>query len=266
MKIGVFDSGLGGLLIAQSIREALPEHDLVYFGDTLHVPYGPRSRTAIYELTRKTCDYLFREQDCQIILLACNTASGAALRKLQQEYLIKHFPDRRILGVIIPTLEDVSQLAHRRIGVIGTHSTINSNVYSEELGKLNPALEIFSKPTPLLVPMIENDGIKWIAPILDDYLADFKAKKIESLILGCTHYPYIAAQIQAAIGNDVQLICQNLLVPAKLKNYLTRHPEHDEKISKTGQMEFLVTDQASGYGFLAETAFKEPIRLRTVSL
>jgi glutamate racemase len=266
MKIGVFDSGLGGLLITKAIRAALPDYDLVYFGDTLHVPYGPRSPSAIYDLTRNACDYLFRTQDCQIILLACNTASGAALRKLQQEYLIKHFPDRRILGVIIPTLENVSRLAHRRIGVIGTQSTINSNVYSEELGKLNPELEIFSKTTPLLVPLIENDGLKWVPPILEDYLADFKAKKVESLILGCTHYPYIAAQIQAVMGDDVQLICQNLLIPEKLKDYLTRHPEHASKLGRSGQMDFLVTDQGTGYNFIANTAYKEPIMLKTVSL
>lgn len=266
MKIGVFDSGLGGLLIARSIRDALPDHDLVYFGDTLHVPYGPRSAQAIYDLTRKACDYLFREQDCHVILLACNTASGAALRKLQQEYLIKHFPDRRILGVIIPTLEDITRRAPRKIGVIGTQSTIGSGVYSEELQKLNPAIEIISKTTPLLVPMIENDGIKWITPVLEDYLAEFKTRKIDSLILGCTHYPYIAEQIQAVMGDQTELICQNLIIPDKLKGYLTRHPEHDRKISKTSQMDFLVTDRTSSYDFFINQTFGRKIDLRAVTL
>lgn len=172
MKLGVFDSGLGGLLIARAIRETLPDVDMVYFGDTLHLPYGNRSVEAIYAYSRNAMDFLFA-QDCQLVVTACNTVSASALRPLQQVYLPARFPDRRILGVVVPTLECCLDRGYKNLGVIATHHIVRSGIYAAELTKLDPAIKIHQQATPLLVPMIENDGMKWIRPVLEEYLAPF---------------------------------------------------------------------------------------------
>ena len=155
-KIGVFDSGLGGLLITKAIRDRLPSHDIVYYGDTLNVPYGNRSEKAVYDHTKAAIDYLF-EQDCSLIIMACNTANASSLRKIQQKYLPKTYPDRRVLGVIVPTLETAHEKKHTRIGLLATHNLVSSGVYQEELYKINPEIKLFAQSCPLLVPLIEND-------------------------------------------------------------------------------------------------------------
>ena len=265
MKIGVFDSGLGGLLITSAIRKALPDHDLAYLGDTLHVPYGRRSRETIYELTRKAVEYLFTVQNCQLVILACNTASASALRRLQQTWLKDTYPDRRVLGVVVPTLEEAIWLGHTRVGLIATESTVKSGVYEEELHKLKPNIEIFPKAAPLLAPMIEHDGIDYIRPVLEDYLKPLKDESVQSLILGCTHYCRLSDMIGDIMGPDVNLISQAEITPPSLRDYLKRHPEQDEKLSRHGQNIFLVTDLTDGYAKAAEDAYGRPIDLELVS-
>ncbi len=247
MKIGVFDSGLGGLLITKAIRDRLPEHDIVYYGDTLNVPYGNRSEKAVYEHTKAAMDFLFA-QNCALIIMACNTANASALRKIQQQYLPKVYPDRRVLGVIVPTLETAHEKKHTRIGLLATHNLVSSAVYEEELHKINPEIELFAQSCPLLVPLIENDGLKWITPILEEYIEPLKKNNVQSIILGCTHYPLLTNHLIASLRDtDIELISQDKIVPDKLADYLERHPKMEERLSKTGKTEFLVSDLTQAY-------------------
>jgi glutamate racemase len=156
-KIGVFDSGLGGLYIGRAIRAALPAYDYVYLGDTLHVPYGRRSDAVIYYLCTRAMTYQF-ERGCDLVIMACNTASASALRRLQQEWLPAHAPDKRILGVVVPTLETALDHGTTRIGLLATQRTVASRIYEAELQKINPAVKLFAQAAPLLVPLIEDRG------------------------------------------------------------------------------------------------------------
>ena len=295
MRIGVFDSGLGGLLVAQAIIRRLPQYDYLYLGDTKRVPYGNRSQETIHEFVGEALDYLFNH-DCQLIILACNTASAEALRKSQQEYLPRNYPDRRVLGVVIPMAEaaiesmDCPNSAEfnpmisataavcqgagiqapsedelcPRIGVIGTTSTVESGAYKRELHRILPDACVFQNPAPLLVPLVENDGFKYVGPVLDDYLAPLLEQKIESLILGCTHYAALKKQIAERI--KVPIITPDEVVPEKLANYLHRHPEIESKLAKNGSRLYEVTDMTSTYGALASRLAGEDIELKLTSM
>lgn len=266
MKLGIFDSGLGGLLITKTIAETLPDLDIVYLGDTLRVPYGNRSDAVIYDFTKRAMRYLFDEQDCTLIITACNTASAKALRRLQQEFIPAEYSGRpvNILGVIVPTLETAIESGYKTLGVIGTNYTISSNVYEEELLKIAPDLTIIQKPTPMLVPLIEHDGTQWSAPILKDYLSDLKQADIECLILGCTHYPFLKEEIQNEIGQGVELLCQNEILPEKLKNYLERHPEYANEINRSGKHTWLVTDYTPAYQKSADRIYGQSLSIQQV--
>jgi len=266
MKIGIFDSGLGGLLITRSIHDALPQYDTVYLGDTLHVPYGNRSKEAVYQLSLQAVDYLFDQENCQLIIIACNTASASALRRLQQEYLPRNHPERRILGVVVPTLETAIDMGHDRIGLIATPYIVQSKVYEDELIKLNPDIEIFSEATPLLVPLIEHNGTKWARPIIDEYLAPLQQQKIESLILGCTHYPHLKSLINESLRNKVKLISQDEIIPKKLQCYLKKHREITKKLTQNSQNTFYVTDITDTYINTASSVYGKNINLQKVTL
>ncbi len=240
-KIGVFDSGLGGLFIAKSIRNALPAYDYIYLGDTLHLPYGRRSDQAIYDLSEKAMRYLFA-QGCDLIIMACNTASAASLRKLQQGFLAREFPDRRILGVVVPTLETAIEHSAHKIGLLATQRTVQSNVYAAELQKINPAVSLCAVAAPLLVPLIEESGEKYLDAVLEDYLAPMKSEDVQSVILGCTHYVALKDRVRAMMGNDVTIISQDDIIPAKLKDYLARHPEMESRLARDGTFALRATD------------------------
>lgn len=261
MKIGVFDSGLGGLLIAKSIREALPEYDMVYFGDTLHLPYGNRSFEALYAYSCRAMDFLFSRMDCNLVIVACNTVSAGVLRRLQQEYLVENYPERRILGVIVPTLECALDRGFRNLGVIATNFTINSGIYPEELRKINPDIKIQQIHTPLLVPLIENGGMKWIDEVLADYLAPMLDHGIECMILGCTHYVFLKPNIAQVLGDQVVLLSQDEIIPAKLKDYLERHPEIESKLSKSSAFLCYVSDLTPEYERGAHQMYGAPIEI-----
>ncbi|MCK6417449.1 MAG: glutamate racemase [Alphaproteobacteria bacterium] len=262
MKLGVFDSGLGGLLIARAIRSALPDVDMLYFGDTLHLPYGNRSDEAIYKYTRKAMDYLFA-QDCALIVIACNTASAAALRRLQQTYLptLKGTPyaGRNIIGVVVPTLEAAIDQKFKSIGLIATHSIVTSGVYAEELKKLNPHLSMRAQATPLLVPMIEQGGLPWIDGVLAFYLRDFCEDPVDALLLGCTHYPIIRDRISAHLPAQTQIMAQDEIIPQKLRDYLMRHPEYSDRIGRNGRSEFHVSDLTNNYLTAAQALYGHAI-------
>ncbi len=293
MRIGVFDSGLGGLLVAQAIIKRLPQYDYLYLGDTKRVPYGNRSQATIHQFVGEALDYLFTNE-CQLIILACNTASAEALRKSQQEYLPRNYPDRRVLGVVIPMAEAAVEAldmntAHRgnvevsalaavcqgagiqqpddicpRVGVIATASTVESNAYVRELQRVNPAVIAVQNPAPLLVPIVKNDGFKYVGPILDDYLEPLANQNVESIILGCTHYCALKTQIRKKLS--VPVISPDEVVPEKLADYLKRHPEIEGKLAKTGSRVYEVTDLTSSYAALAQRLAGEEVELKLTTI
>lgn len=234
----MFDSGVGGLAIARAIAERLPEYDYLYLGDTKRVPYGGRSQETVHEFTGQALAYLFAH-DCELVVLACNTASAEALRKSQQEYLPTHYPQRRVLGVIIPSAEAVAEIPGcKRVGVLATASTVESGAYEREILRQKPSMQIASVAAPLLVPLVENSGLKYLGPILDDYLEELP--KVDAVVLGCTHYCMIKDAVRKRVR--VPVISQDEVVPEKFADYLRRHPEIESRLGRSGERLYHVTD------------------------
>lgn len=255
MKIGVFDSGLGGLVIAKAIRESLPQYDFVYLGDTKRVPYGNRSEETIYEFTKEAVDYLFRKEKCAIIIIACNTISARALRKIQREYLPVHFPERRVLGVLIPAAEECMKFD--KVGILATRSTVASGAFPKEIGKLSKPqiikgsekIEVFQNSAPMLVPLAEEGINEKVGPFIEQYLKPLLNKKIDALVLGCTHYPMFKEEIKKEIkkynNTKVKIISQDEIIPKKLHSYLLRHKEINKKLSCKRSLKILVTKKTN---------------------
>ncbi|MBI3231564.1 MAG: glutamate racemase [Candidatus Doudnabacteria bacterium] len=266
MKIGIFDSGLGGLVIAEGILKKLPEYDYIYLGDTKNLPYGEKSPKTIYTHTKRAVGFMFR-QNCQIVIIACNTASAWALRKIQQEYLPRVYPKRRVLGVIIPTLE-VADHEHKRkiIGVIATAATVKSHIYKKELSKIDPGAKIIELATPKLVPLIETNSLQNAEKSLKLYLEPLQKHGIEALILGCTHYPILKQACRKVTGNNVAVVSQDEIIPNKLAEYLKRHKEITRRLSKNRGREFLVTKQSKNFDDVAKRLFRMKLDLRTVKI
>ena len=266
MKIGIFDSGLGGLFVTRALTKKLPQYDYVYLGDTQRVPYGNRSRETIYQFLREAVEYLF-SHDCELIIVACNTASAEALRKIQQQYLPKHYPKRRVLGVIIPTAEvALENTQTKRIGVLATQGTVRSQTYVRELKKIAPHVKIFQQAAPLLVPIIENNSMEFVDLTLRSYLEPLLKKNIDTLILGCTHYPILKSRIKKLCGPRVKVISQDEIISQKLFNYLKRHPEIDRKLTKKRRRSFLVTDLTDATKALAKKWFGGKIKFQIISI
>lgn len=261
MKIGFFDSGLGGLFLLRSMlsSKVMSKYDYVYLGDTKNLPYGNKSLKKIYKLAVKAVEYLFK-QDCELIIIACNTVSSEALRKLQQEYLPQSkFIDRKILGIIRPTVEKVNNV--QRVGLIGTRQTIDSGAYSRELENINPNIKLFARATPVLAPMIEAQRLNQTIEPLKHYLQPLLKKNIQALILGCTHYGLIKKQIRKCLPKKVKIIAQEDLLPAKLKFYLERHPEINHKLSRHAKIDLQVTKINPVYSRLSKQWFGKKINL-----
>lgn len=262
MQIGVFDSGLGGLLVTAAIARSLPDHDLLYLGDTARVPYGGRSQEVIHRYVSEALGWHF-DQDCALVILACNTASAEALRRSQQEYLPRHYPERRVLGMIIPSAEAVFEAGTaRRIGVIGTSATVESGAYEREIRRICPEVEVVSQATPLLVPLVENDGLEFAGPILDRYLDPLL--DCDTLVLGCTHYAALKPLISERFSG--RLVSQDEIIPPKLIDYLHRHPEMDAQLGRNGRRRFCVTDITSGACAMADRLFDGNVELEKVML
>jgi len=284
--LGVFDSGFGGLTIFKELVKELPQYDYIYLGDSARAPYGNRSQELIFKFTKQAVDYLFK-QGCQLIILACNTASAEALRKIQQEWLPVNYsprkipkesmrgPERRVLGVIRPTAEEASN--GKRVGVIGTEATISSQAYINELKKINPDIKIFQQACPLLVPIIEAGEHNWEGTdlILKKYLSPLLKSKIDTLILGCTHYPIIKDKIKKNIGRNIKMISQEEIIGPKLSDYLKRHPEIESKIGKprtssvrgkSGKRIFLTTDITDKFQELGGLFYGEKIYPKCIKL
>lgn len=260
MKIGIFDSGLGGLIIAKSIRKLMPEYDYVYYGDTKRVPYGNKSHEAVYEFTKEAVDYLFDKENCGIVIIACNTASARALRQTQQEYLTKNFKDRKVLGVLIPAAEEAAK--HDRVGVLATLGTVASDTFPIEIKKLNKSVKVFQNSAQMLVPLVEEGDNALAEPFIKKYLKPILNKKLDALVLGCTHYPILKNEIRKILPKNIKIISQDEIIPKKLKDYFVRHPEISRKLSHSGTVKILATDKTQNLDYLVKKWFgKAPIKL-----
>ncbi len=273
MRIGIFDSGLGGLLIAKAIRKAMPQYDYIYLGDTKRVPYGNRSHEAVYEFTKEAMNYLFKKENCAIVIIACNTSSARALRRIQQEYLVDYNATRKImgesprkiLGVLIPAAEEAAK--YGKVGILGTLGTITSNTFPDEIRKINRKTRVFQNSAPMLVPLIEEGEKvlalqfikKYLKPFLNKKLAPVRSRPrqktsatvtsgrpasngIDAVVLGCTHYPFYKNEIKKILGPKVKLISQDEIIPKKLKEYFARHHEIEKRLAQKGKAKILVTD------------------------
>lgn len=272
MKIGFFDSGFGGLNILSAVVKEMPEYDYVYLGDTARTPYGSRSQDVIYEYTKQAVEYLF-QKDCQLIILACNSASSEALPKIQQNYLKENYPDRRVLGVIVPAAEEaVSVTKNNNIGVIATESTVESNAFSREVKKINKTAEIHQQACPLIVPLVESGETdqKIIESILFKYLEPIQKTGIDTLILGCTHYGILEKEItevwQKISDQNINIINEGKVVAQKLRDYLKRHPEIESKLSKNNHREFYTTDLTEKFQKLGSLFFGQNIEVKKINL
>ena len=244
--IGVFDSGYGGLTILSKIREALPEYDYIYLGDNARTPYGTRSFEIVYEFTLQAVNKLF-EMGCHLVILACNTASAKALRTIQMNDLPNIDPDRRVLGVIRPTAECIGSMTQtRHVGILATAGTIKSESYPLEVHKLFEDIKVSGEACPMWVPLVENNEASgegadfFIRKYIDNLLA--KDRQIDTLVLGCTHYPILLPKIQKFIPQGVKVVAQGEYVATSLKDYLHRHPEMDMKCTREGKCRFYTTE------------------------
>lgn len=253
--IGVFDSGYGGLTVLREIRRALPDADYIYLGDNGRAPYGTRSFDLVYRFTLEAVEYLFA-RGCQLVILACNTASAKALRTIQQNDLARLDPARRVLGVIRPTAEYVGEATRTgHVGLFGTPGTVASHSYDMELEKLHPELKITSHACPMWVPLVENleaDGPGADYFVKRDIDALMNADpKIDTIILGCTHYPLLLNKIRQYTPEGVKLLVQGPVVADSLLDYLLRHPEIDSRITRGGTIEYLTTENPEKFSSLA---------------
>lgn len=267
-SIGVFDSGFGGLSILRGIVKALPEYDVVYLGDTARVPYGTRSSEVVYEFTRQAVEFLLTK-NCGLVILACNTASSDALRKIQREYLPKQFPDRNVLGVLIPAVEEaVWKTRNGNIGILATPGTVRSGAFVREIAKINPKARVFQSACPLLVPIVEAGEVSSPATeyFLKKYLKPLLAKKIDTLILGCTHYGLLEPKVRGIVGSGVHILSESRIIGGKLRDYLERHPERERTLGKRGARTFYSTDLTEHFQTLGKQFFGEEILVEKVDL
>jgi len=267
--IGVFDSGLGGLTVLKHFLKRLPQYNYIYLGDNARVPYGEKSHETIYQYVKEAIDFLFA-QKCEIIILACNSASAEALRKIQREYLPAKYPGKKVLGVIRPLAEKFSgNNKFKKIGIIGTNATIASNAYKTEIKKLNPSAKVYQQATPLLVPLIENGCAHQAETkiILKKYLKNFQIKKIDTLILGCTHYPFVLKEIKEIMQNTCAVPDTGAIIAESLENYLARHSELKIKKSKSPKRLFYTTDDPIKFKKIGEKFLGQEIKnIKNVSL
>lgn len=268
--IGVFDSGYGGLTILEEIRKELPGYDYIYLGDNARTPYGPRSFEVVYRFTRQAVLKLF-EEGCHLVVLACNTASAKALRTIQQNDLPQWDPQRRVLGVIRPTVEVLDELSiTKHVGILGTSGTISSRSYEMEVAKMFPHITVTGQACPMWVPLVENNEFNspgadyFVRKYLDEILN--QDQRIDTLILGCTHYPLLAEKIRTYLPESVTLFSQGEHVAKSLANYLLRHPEIDRNLTKKANMRFLTTESADKFAEAASVFLSEMIHVEQISI
>lgn len=266
--IGVFDSGFGGLTILRDLRRALPGADFLYLGDNARAPYGTRSFELVYSFTLDAVRYLFG-QGCPLVILACNTASAKALRTIQQRDLAGLDSSRRVLGVIRPTVEAIAgRTRSGKVGLFATPGTVASHSYDIEIAKHAPGVEVFSHACPLWVPLVENneaagDGADYFVKKDIDALFDANPD-IDTLILGCTHYPILLDKIKKYVPEGVDILSQGAIVAASLCDYLSRHPDMDARISRGGTVRYLTTESPEKFAPLASEFMQAPVHAEKV--
>jgi glutamate racemase len=244
--IGIFDSGYGGLTVMKEITHALPDYDYIYLGDNARAPYGNRSFGTVYHYTLQCVKWLF-EQGCSLIILACNTASAKALRTIQQQDLPNMEPGKRVLGVIRPTTEIIGTFSEsKEVGILATTGTVISNSYPIEIEKFFPDLVVYQEACPMWVPLVENNehlqhGADYFVKKHLHSLFE-NGKKIDVVLLACTHYPLLKNKIEEYMPVGVKLVSQGEIVARSLKDYLERHPEMEKKCSRGGKRSFFTTD------------------------
>ncbi len=268
--IGIFDSGYGGLTIYNEIKKLLPQYDYIYLGDNARTPYGTRSFNIVYEFTRQAVRYLF-EQGCQLVILACNTASAKALRSIQQLDIPQLDPNRRVLGIIRPTVESIGAVTKsRHVGVLATEGTIKSLSYPLEIRKLFPDIEVTGEACPIWVPLVEmnefaSDGADFfVKRHIDNLLA--RDSRIDTIILGCTHYPILLDKIRKYVPQEITVLTQGSAVALSLKEYLNRHPEMDSLCTKGGTSKFFTTESDGKFGNQASLFLNRHIEVETAIL
>ncbi len=244
MKIGFFDSGLGGLTILKATRALLPEYEYLYFGDTANLPYGDKTEDEIFGYVRTAVIELF-DQGAILVIIACNTASAETARKLQDTVLVGKYADRKILGVIIPTVEVLVESGSRNALLIGTRRTITSKKYDLELEKISSKINLKSIATPKLVPYIEDGNISGACTTLEIMLKGKIGEEIDTIVLGCTHYTLMKQCIQKTY--NVRVLSQDEIIPEKIKTYLEKHREIESKLSRTGKVIILLSRESARY-------------------
>ena len=269
--IGVFDSGYGGLTILDKIREVLPEYDYIYLGDNARAPYGTRSFEVVYEFTRQAVSKLF-ELGCPLVILACNTASAKALRTIQQINLPVIDATRRVLGVIRPTAECIGEITRsRHVGILATAGTIKSESYLLEIHKLSPDIVVTGEACPMWVSLVENneyqsEGADYFVKQHINRLLD-KDPMIDTIILGCTHYPLLLDKIRQFTPGHIRIIAQGEYVARSLQDYLNRHPEMDARCEKGGKCRFLTTESENKFEESASIFLgRQDIKVESIAL
>ena len=268
--IGVFDSGYGGLTIYNEIQKLLPQYDYLYLGDNARTPYGTRSFDVVCEFTRQAVRYLF-QQGCQLVILACNTASAKALRTIQQADLPALDPNRRVLGIIRPTVEHVGEVTKSgHVGVLATEGTIKSHSYPLEIRKLYPEIEVVGESCPMWVPLVETNEYEsegadfFVKRHIDNLMA--RDPEIDTIILGCTHYPILMEKIRKYTPDGITLLTQGAAVAASLAEYLQRHPEMERLCTKGGKTVFCTTESDGKFGTQASLFLNYPVEVKNVTL
>lgn len=268
--IGVFDSGYGGLTILSKFKEILPHNDFIYLGDNARTPYGTRSFEIVYEFTLQAVTRLF-ELGCHLVILACNTASAKALRSIQINNLPQIDPDRRVLGVIRPTVECIDSITQsKHVGILATSGTIKSESYIMEVHKLFPEIKVTGQACPMWVPLVEYNeaqapGADYFAKkYIDELLA--KDNQIDTIILGCTHYPLLLPKIKQYVPKGIHIVSQGELVANSLQNYLKRHPEMDARCTRGGTCTYFTTEAEEKFADSASTFLNESIQVSHLDL
>ena len=270
MKVGIFDSGYGGLTIFKAIREVLPFYDYVYLGDNARTPYGSRSFEAIFKFTTESVRYLF-SQDCKLIIIACNTASAKALRSIQQKILPLHYPDRRVLGIIRPSVEELGRdTKTKTVALWATEGTVKSDSFSIEIEKYAPGLQLIQTACPMLVPLVESGELE--GPGTEYFIKKYWKQTqrfsdaIDLLLLACTHYPLLLPVIRSVVPDSVRILVQGEFVAPSLVDYLQRHPEIERQLSRNGTQQFLTTDHTEGFDRLSEVFLGHPVISENIQL
>ena len=268
--IGVFDSGYGGLTILSEIRNALPDYDYIYLGDNARAPYGSRSFDIVYRFTLEAVTELF-SRGCHLVILACNTASAKALRNIQQLDLPRLDPDRRVLGVIRPTVEAVGDITRNgHVGIFATPGTVASGSYEIEIAKLNPDFKVTAHACPMWVPLVENREADrpgadyFVSQEVNALLNDDSS--IDTIILGCTHYPILYPKIRRAVPEAIEIVRQGDIVARSLADYLRRHPEMEQRLTRGSHTQYLTTESPEKFSELATLFLGHPIQAQHIEL